>query len=142
MTIEYSREMRLPHVAILCVALAIAGCSGASGRPPLADVALPNVSRLDPSVQTQITQGHATLTRTRESADASDAEVGAAYGEFGVLLHAAGFLEGADAAYANAQALLPVDARWPYYRALVARARGNAPQAVTCLLYTSPSPRD
>jgi tetratricopeptide (TPR) repeat protein len=124
------------RAAMLCVALAIAGCSRTPGRPALADVALPDVSRLDPSVQTQITAGHAALTRTRGNTAATDAQVGAAYGEFGILLHAAGYFDTADAAYSNAQALVPAEARWPYYRAMVARSSGDAPQAVALLTRT------
>ena len=53
-----------------------------------------------------------------------------------MLLHAAEFYEAAEPAYRNAATLVPSDPRWPYYLALVARARGQLPQAVTQLTRT------
>src|SRR5688572_17056811 len=104
----------MPHrFAVFCVALAIAGCGGTPARAPLAEVPLPDLSRLDPSVQTQIKGKYAELTRTRESAGVSDAQLGAAYGEFGMLLNAAAYYDAAEGAYANAQTLMPSDPRWP-----------------------------
>jgi tetratricopeptide (TPR) repeat protein len=131
----YTLKMRA-RLLILCVVAVVAGCSRTPAIAPLADVALPDLSRLDASVQTQIKGSYAGLTRTRESASVSDAQLGAAYGEFGVLLHAAGYLDAAERAYDNAQTLMPADARWPYSLSLVARAKGDTAKAQALLART------
>jgi tetratricopeptide (TPR) repeat protein len=125
-----------PSILIFCVALGIAGCSRAPARAPLADVALPDLSRLDASVQTQVKGSYAGLTRTRESAGVSDTQLGVAYGEFGLLLHAAGYLDAAERAYGNAQALMPSDAKWPYLLSLIARVKGDTARAQALLART------
>jgi tetratricopeptide (TPR) repeat protein len=123
-------------LVVLCMAISLAGCSRAPARAPLVDVALPDLSRLDVSVQTQIKGSYAALTRMRESAGVSDTQLGAAYGEFGVLLHAAAYLDAAERAYGNAQALMPADARWPYSLSLIARAKGDTVRAQALLART------
>jgi tetratricopeptide (TPR) repeat protein len=125
--------MQTHLLAVFCVAIACAGCSRAPARPSLIEVSLPDLARLDPSVQAQIKGEYAGLTRTRESAGVSDAQLGAAFGELGMLLHAAQYHDAADRAYRNAQALMPSDPRWPYYMALLRRATGDTAQAVALL---------
>lgn len=97
---------------------------------------MPDLSRLDLSVRTQIEESYAGLTRTRETAGVSDTQLGTAYGDFATLLHAAGFLDAAERAYGNAQALMPADARWPYSLSLVARTKGDSAQVETHLART------
>lgn len=122
--------------ALVCLAAAIAACSRTPAPPSLAEVPKPDLARFDPSVQTQITARYAALTRTRETAGAADAQLGAAFGAFGMVMHAAEQIDQAEPAYGNAEALMPADPRWPYYRALVRRAKGDAAGAATLLTRT------
>lgn len=97
---------------------------------------LPDVSRFEPSVQTQVRARHATLTRTQASTGASDSQLGTAFGEFGMVMHAAEQYDQAEPAYRNAEALMPDDPRWPYYLALVRRAKGDSSGTVSLLTRT------
>lgn len=125
--------MRALALIAVCLALALGGCRAPAGKEALRDVSLPDLDRLDPSVATQIRGKYAALTRIRESAGASDAQLGAAHGEYGMLLHAAENLEAAEPAYLNAQALMPSDPRWPYYLAHVRRTEGRTAESVALL---------
>ena len=124
--------MRLLTLFIVVVALGPA-CRREPPAEPLHDVALPDLSRLDASVQAQVRGKYAALERVRSSEGASAAQRGTAYGEFAMLLHAAEFYNDADPAYRNAQALMPSDPRWPYYLAHVRRSIGDTAQTVALL---------
>lgn len=102
-----------------------AGCStGADPVPALHEVSLPDVASLDPAVQAQARDRYATLQAAiREKAPAD--RRAAAYGAFGMLLQAAEFLDAAEPAYQNAQALMPSDVRWPYYLGHLHKTRGD-----------------
>lgn len=117
------RRTRSANAAI-ALSLCLFGCAG-WGRPDLADVPLPDLSRSDPPVQSQIRDAYAVAQKATEvsSADAT----GSAYGDLGMLLHAAEYWGAAEAAYMNAQTLLPGDPRWPYYLGHVFR-RAGAPE--------------
>ena len=54
------------------------------------------------------------------------AELGDAYGELGLILMAAEYCEAAASCYLTAQALVPDDARWPYYLGHLYRIKGEA----------------
>lgn len=127
--------MRAP-LLILCLAVALGGCRRAPERAPLADVPVPDLARLDASVQAQITASYDGLARARGSAGVSGTELANAYGDLATLLHAAGFLDAAARAYGNAQTLMPTDARWPYSLSLIARAQGETATAETHLTRT------
>src|SRR5581483_11092147 len=90
---------------LLVIALAGAACSPASRRR-LQPVALPDLSRAEPAVQQQVREQYAVLQRALR-ASTSDAALAAAYGRYGMVLHAAEFFEAAEPAYLNAQALAP-----------------------------------
>jgi tetratricopeptide (TPR) repeat protein len=121
-------------VGIACIGLTVlVACRAPAARATLRDVQLPDLARLDQSVETQIRGTYAALTRIRESPGASEAQLGASYGEFGMLLHAAEYYEAAEPAYLNAQALLPMDPRWPYYLAHLHRSQGNTAQTIALL---------
>jgi tetratricopeptide (TPR) repeat protein len=118
--------------ATVCLAVVLAlGCS--RGRSDsLTTVPLPDLSGSDASVREQIGELHATaLRRQKERAPAT--ATGAAFGELGMALHAGEYLDAAEPAYRNAQALLPDDRRWPYYLGQLFRARGNTEGAITSL---------
>lgn len=114
-------------LAIITLAGIVGGtaCStGGGSKYDLHEVALPDVTRLDPAVQEQArTRYEALQVAIRE--EAPPERLGAAYGEFGMLLQAAEFLDAAQPAYENAQALQPQDIRWPYYLAHLHKSRGD-----------------
>lgn len=98
--------------------------SASSQAPPL-----PDISRLVPTVQAQITARHAELTRVLASPASTVVDQAAAYGELGRYLMAAQLSEAADVAFRNAQTLDPSDYRWPYFLAHLARTQGDLPKA-------------
>lgn len=94
-----------------------------------APVALPDVSRQEPSVQAQVRERHAALMAKREDKTTPPAELGAAYGELGLILMASEFYQAAASCYLTAQALVPNDARWPYYLGHLYRLQGEPVRA-------------
>lgn len=125
-------EVRRALVVVVLAASAIA-CAREPQPEPLREVTLPDLSRLDPSVQAQVRGKYAALERVRESPGASPAQQATAYGEFAMLLQAAEYFDAADPAYRNAQALAPTDVRWPYYLAHLRRSVGDSEGAVSLL---------
>jgi len=112
--------------ALGIVLMLVAGCSKAREMQP---VALPELSRLDVPVQTQIRQRYETLTHAMGQSSTPAAELTAAYGEYGMVLQAAEFFDAAEPAYQNAQALAPDEIRWPYYLANLYKSRGETDKA-------------
>ena len=81
---------------------------------------LPDLTRLAPALQERLRNQYTRLQD--EIAGASVApRRGEAYGAMARLLLAAEFVEAADAFFAQAEASMPDDFRWPYYRGHVAR---------------------
>jgi tetratricopeptide (TPR) repeat protein len=99
-----------------------------SSSSSLAPVSLPDLSRADEAVQVQARQRHAALLEKIESG-AQGAELGAAFGDLGMLLHAAEYLDSAEPCYLNAQTLMPSDARWPYHLARLYQHTGRVADA-------------
>jgi tetratricopeptide (TPR) repeat protein len=83
-------------------------------------VTLPDLSRLEESVQAQLRERHAAMVATPNATE---------YGEMGKLLLAAEFLDPAEAALLNAQSLAPGAMTWPYYLGHLHRKRGDIPRA-------------
>lgn len=114
-----------------CVLAALAGgCapheeSAPSARP----LALPDVSRLAKPVQAQVRGRHAALMAKLEDQTTPRAKLGDAYGELGLILMAVEYYQAAASCYLTAQALVPDDARWPYYLGHLYRIQGEAPKA-------------
>jgi tetratricopeptide (TPR) repeat protein len=88
-------------------------------------VALPDLSRMEPSVQQQMRERSQALASKVERPGTPSIELAEAYGEVGNLLLAAEYTEAAEAYYLHAQALAPSDMRWPYYLGHVFRLRGD-----------------
>ena len=109
---------------VLCVVL-ISGCS--SRAQQLLPVPLPDLSRAAKPVQDQLRQRYASLTSKIEDGATPAAELANEYGETGKLLMAAEHRDAAEPCFLNAQALMPGDARWPYYLAHLYRL-GNDPE--------------
>jgi tetratricopeptide (TPR) repeat protein len=111
----------------LLVLAAAAGCSS-SARRHARPVSLPDLSRVDPPVQAQIKDRYDTLQQAMKGS-VTDAELGTAYGQYGMVLQAAEFFDAAEPCYLNAEALAPEEIRWPYYLASLHKNRGETDQA-------------
>jgi len=134
----------LPRVAILAaLAAAAPACRQHPHKdaPPagvsaqinvLQPVALPDIAHPDPSVQSQLREQHAAMSRVVGQASSSPAERAAAYGDMGKLFLATEFYDAAARCFSNASLLAPGDMRWPYYAAHVARL-GNDPATAATL---------
>lgn len=122
-------------IATVALTVVLAGCGLGRGSDDrgMQPVTLPDVSALDPAVQAQARERYDRL-RAAQDAGAPDAELGAAYGEFGMLLQAAEFFDAAEPAYANAQILAPLDVRWPYFLGHLYKSRGDLDKAEAAFL--------
>jgi len=141
---------RRPAAALLALTLA-AGCSkgtpapaaAPAGGPPAASVqasspaapgsrpvALPDLARVDKTVQDQLKERYAALQETLQRPGATDADKGLAYGNLAMLLHAGEYYEAAEPAYLNAEDLASRDARWPYLLGHLHKSRGNPTAAL------------
>jgi tetratricopeptide (TPR) repeat protein len=121
-------------VLVVVTALSIAcGPSNESGtksnRPALRAVTLPDISKASETVQAQIRDRYATLTKTIDDPRATGDALAAAYGEMGKLFIASEYLDAAEACFVNARTLAPSDMRWPYYLAHVFRFKDDTRQA-------------
>lgn len=105
--------------------LLVAGACGAPG-PELEPVSLPaDLAEMNAPVQRQYRTAFERLEELRRSAEPPGPALGEAYGRLGMLFHAYQEWDRAVPAYGNAEALDPGQLRWPYYRALVERMRGD-----------------
>jgi tetratricopeptide (TPR) repeat protein len=95
------------------------------------EVALPDLSRLEESVQAQVRQRSAALAAKQKDPSVPDGELATEYGEMGTLLMAAEFHDPAEAALLNAQALAADEMRWPYYLGHLYRMKGDIPKATS-----------
>lgn len=111
---------------VVAFLLSMSACSPA--RPALLPVSLPDLSRVDQAVQVQARERYASLTQ-KISAGAPDADLAGAYGQYGMFLHAAEYLDAAEPSYRNAQTLDPNEMRWPYHLAHLYKSRGAVDQA-------------
>jgi tetratricopeptide (TPR) repeat protein len=118
-------------VVLLACSCACKDVSKAGDPRTLRPVALPDLSRLEESVQAQLHERFAALTEKQKNPRAPAAELGTEYGEMGMLLMAAEFRDPAEASFLNAQALAPGDMRWPYYLGHLYKTKGDIPSAVT-----------
>ena len=99
-------------------------------RAGLRTVVLPDLSRLEESVQAQLRECYSALTAKLDDRQTPDADLGKQYGELGKLLMAAEFREPAEAALLNAEALDAGDMRWSYYLGHLHRSTGDIPKAM------------
>jgi tetratricopeptide (TPR) repeat protein len=103
----------------------------ADARQNVHAVALPDLSRLEESVQAQLRARHESLTARQRDPGTSAANLGSEFGEMGMLLLAAGFHDPAEISLRNAQTLAPDEMRWPYYLGHLYRMRGDIPNATS-----------
>ena len=111
--------------ATVWVMLAGACAATDDSKTILRAVTLPDLSRLEESVQVQLRERYETLSAKQNDRATGTADLGVEYGEMGMLLMAAGLTDSAEAALLNAQSLAPDDMRWPYYLGHLRRARGD-----------------
>ena len=94
--------------------------SGRREGSAIRTVALPDLSRVEESVQTQLRERHAAMLAKQNATE---------YGEIGKVLLAAEFLDPAEAALLNAQSLAPDAMTWPYYLGHLYRKKGDIRKA-------------
>ena len=114
---------------VVSLSLLAAACTRASEAPALLPVALPELSKMDAAVQQQAKERLAVVAE-RQASGASSEDLGTAFGQLGMLLHAAEYYEAARPAYLNAQTLMPNEHRWPYYLGLLYRSLGDTANAI------------
>jgi len=124
------RHGRAAAIAVLSAALAAAAACSKAG-PEERPVTLPDLSRVEPSVQKQGKEIYAALQEMRTKPGVPPAEKGQAYGTLAMLLHAGEYYEAAEPAYLNAEDLTPTDARWPYLLGHLHKSRGEPDKALT-----------
>jgi len=115
--------------ALVCITLGW-GCTG-DRTIETRDVPLPDLSDASEAVRAQLQTKYTELTRRGASESESPEARAGAYGELGKLLLAARLLEAAEPALMNAHALMPADARWPYFLGHLYRLEGNLEEAAT-----------
>ena len=115
------RASTLLGVAMLLgAACAPSNESGRRDASAIRTVALPDLTRVEESVQTQLRERHAAMVAKQNATE---------YGEMGKLLLAAEFLDPAEAALLNAQSLAPDAMTWPYYLGHLYRKKGDIRKA-------------
>jgi len=97
-------------------------------KPP--EVTLPDLSRMDPSVQAQVRQGYQSMLEILKKPAATSDERGRAYGHVGMLLQAGEYYDAAEPAYLNARALMPLEPRWPYFLGHLYKSEGNTAKSI------------
>src|SRR4051812_18207169 len=120
-----------------CVLLLAWGCSSKPAAPAkasptytLRQVTLPDLAHAVPSVQQQLRDGYARLKQKIDAPSTPPDELGAAYGQMGMLLLAAEYRGEAESALLNAETFNPRDARWPYYLGHLYKLRGEAAKSI------------
>ena len=124
--------MRRALPGLVLAVVMVAACGGPSAPAPapaptaltIREVTLPDLSRMDAPVQQQARDRYAIVGQKRAAGVPGD-ELGAAYGDYGMLLHAGEYYDAAEPAYLNAQDLVPRDPRWPYYLGHLKRSVGD-----------------
>jgi tetratricopeptide (TPR) repeat protein len=135
-TAVFIRLRRLHLASPLAVWIAWLTVSCSAPRSPatpgrnLLPVSLPELTRVDASVQEQVRQRYASLTGRIANSSASDPDLATAYGELGMVLQAAEYYDAAEPCYRNAQTLAPAELRWPYYLGHVYKSKGDTKASV------------
>ena len=126
-----TRGARLTIVFALVLhgACAPSGATSPAGGVVSPPGALPDMSKLAPSVQTQIRERHAALSALVATRP-GPVDLANGYGELGKVLMAAQFPDAPEPYLLDAQRQNPSDHRWPYYLAQLYRSRGESEKAL------------
>ncbi len=115
-----------------CVLVAVTACgtkpavtATASPTYTLRPVELPDLAHAAPSVQQQLRDGYTALKKKLDAPATPPDELGAAYGQMGMLLMAAEYRGEAESALLDAQTFSPRDPRWPYYLGHLYKLKGD-----------------
>jgi len=100
------------------------------GKAGLLEVPRPDLSLLDEVARDAIEEKRGGLDAVLEDSAASDERRGAVYADAGMLYHAYGIFDAAEACYRNAHRLAPDDYRWPYCLGHLYREQGKQDEAV------------
>jgi tetratricopeptide (TPR) repeat protein len=131
----------LAAFALLLVVVCVGCRRGGESAPPAVDPkagvnprslpapAMPDVTRMAPSVQEQVQDQHALLKTALGTSATSDGELAAEFAAMGRVLMAAESPEPAEQHLLAAQWLDPADRRWPYYLGHLSRQRGDTDKA-------------
>ena len=103
--------------------------SAQSARASLRGTPAPAMAGVDTSLQERIRASYASLTSAQRS-QASDVELGRAYGQVGKLLLAAELYDQAEPYLLNAAALEPGEIAWPYFLAHAYRLKFQPDKAI------------
>ena len=106
------------------IGVTVASSQVAVAEPTLLPVVLPDLSRMNASVQAQLREAYARLMVV------GSGERSEAYGQLAKLLMASEYLDEAEVCFQNAQRLLPDDFRWPYYLGHIFKNKGQLANAV------------
>ncbi|MBW8875162.1 MAG: tetratricopeptide repeat protein [Acidobacteria bacterium] len=96
------------------------------GEPP---VPFPDLAPLEKEVGEQLAAAQQRLTALASAAGPRAQGLAAAYGDLGMLYHAYGLREPAEACYRNAARLAPGDSRWPHALGLLLQEGGRLDEA-------------
>jgi tetratricopeptide (TPR) repeat protein len=125
------------YALVIAAFLLLGACSSKPDAPAkpsqtytLREVTLPDLSHAAPSVQQQLRDGYATLKKKIDATATPPADLGAAYGQMGMLLLAAEYRGEAESALLNAQTFNPRDPRWPYYLGHLYKLKGDGQKSI------------
>lgn len=118
----------VPRLALAVLVLAPTVLGQPADAPPLYPLPDLDLSRTEPALAAQI-EGLEDLIENLRGQGAPAPQRAEAWGTLGHLYFYYGFLDAAADAYANAQALVPREPRWPYHRGVVAADRGDPERA-------------
>ncbi len=107
----------------------LSGSIACASRPALLPVSLPDLSRADPAVQSQVRDLFTALTQKVGTRGAQADDLGTAFGRMGMVLQAAEYYDAAEPCYRNAQTLVPSEGRWPYYLGHLYTSKGDTDKA-------------
>lgn len=93
------------------------------------EIPYPDMAGLEDAVRDQVNAAHANLTAWLRQGEPPAAELAAAYGRLGNLLHVYQLYEAAAACYANAATLAPGGLHWVYYLGHVFQKSGRFAEA-------------
>jgi tetratricopeptide (TPR) repeat protein len=117
-------------IAVIAAGAALASaCSWFDRQPKLLPVTLPDLARVDPPVRAQARERYETLTGKISDRSSPRPELASAYGQYGMLLQAARYLDAAEPCYLNAHTLAPDEVRWPYYLGHLYKSSGQTDRA-------------